>query len=216
MRTAGDKHRPIDLARRIWKNPIMSRNERTPSTLLDVVSSVIATAELPALGPEVRPNVKSPSQLQREFDLLFSKTKGTQPAKDLIRAAALLWHDHLDAAHSIVQDAPSAEAAFIHGIMHRRESDYSNAKYWFDRVGRHATFPKIAARVEQFLSDQQSRSSSTLVRDGMWQPMNFIEACEEAAEQPDKNSDTVLLQHLQQIEFETLLEHLCVIAVVAD
>lgn len=187
----------------------MSRNESAAPTLFDRVQSVIATDELPHLGPTVRPNVKSPGQLQREFDLIFDQTQASELVGDLIRAAALLWHDHLDEAHVIVQEGHSAEAAFLHGIVHRREPDFSNAKYWFHRVGQHVTFPSIAARVGEFLSYKQSRPTSIFVRDGRWQPMDFIEACEEAAHAPNKKSDTVLLQHLQKIEFDTLMEHIC-------
>ena len=70
----------------------------------------------------------------------------------------------------------------------------------------------IATRVEELLSNKQRRPTSTLVRDGMWQPMDFIEACEEATQQPKEKSDTGLLQHLQKIEFDSLLEHLCTTA----
>src|SRR5207248_9289990 len=71
----------IDPAKTFWKNSRMSRNETKPSTLTNLVRSVIATVELPALGPEARPNVKAPGQLQRELDLIFSKTSESQAAK---------------------------------------------------------------------------------------------------------------------------------------
>ncbi len=40
----------------------------------------------------------------------------------------------LDEAHAIVQGDPSPEAAYLHGIVHRREEDFSNARYWFSRA----------------------------------------------------------------------------------
>ena len=205
----------VDVARTIWKDPLVSRIESPSSTLVNVLGSIIATTELPALGPTVRPNVKSPAQLQRELDLIFSQrgvSQPSQPLQDLLRAAALLWHDHLDEAHTIVQDKHSAEAAFIHGIMHRREPDYSNARYWFQRVGRHVTFPKIAARVGEFFAEPSINSSVSFVTGEMWQPMSFIDACEAAAQRPHNNAGIVRLQHVQRIEFDTLLEYLCTAA----
>jgi len=186
----------------------MSPNESASSTLFNRVQAVIGTDELPALGPKSRANVKSGGQLRQELDLIFSATRVSPLTADLIRAAALLWHDDLDQAHVIVQNGNSTEAAFIHGIVHRREPDYGNAKYWFHRVGQHRTFSKIGARVAEFLSHNPRHPSSTFVANGMWQPMNFIDACAQA-EQPHKDFDVLSLQHLQRIEFEALLEHLC-------
>jgi len=41
-----------------------------------------------------------------------------------------------DAAHGIVQDDPSREAAWIHAHLHRVEGDLGNAAYWYRRAGR--------------------------------------------------------------------------------
>jgi hypothetical protein len=38
-----------------------------------------------------------------------------------------------DAAHEIVQGIDSPVASYLHGILHRAEGDYSNARYWFIR-----------------------------------------------------------------------------------
>ncbi len=38
-----------------------------------------------------------------------------------------------DAAHEIVQAIDSPVGSYLHGILHRAEGDYSNARYWFIR-----------------------------------------------------------------------------------
>jgi len=38
-----------------------------------------------------------------------------------------------DAAHEIVQGIELPIASYLHGILHRAEGDYSNARYWFIR-----------------------------------------------------------------------------------
>jgi hypothetical protein len=43
-----------------------------------------------------------------------------------------------DGAHALVQDDPSAEAAWVHAHLHRVEGDLSNAGYWYRRAGRAA------------------------------------------------------------------------------
>jgi len=50
----------------------------------------------------------------------------------------------LDRSHSISQDIGSAEGSFWHGIMHRREGDFGNSKYWFRQVGSHPVFDQLA------------------------------------------------------------------------
>src|SRR4051812_18805083 len=52
-------------------------------------------------------------------------------------AALHLWFDDLDGSHRISQDLPTPEGSAWHGIMHRREGDFWNSKYWFRRVGSH-------------------------------------------------------------------------------
>ena len=46
-------------------------------------------------------------------------------------AGLWLYHDFLDESHSISQEIATSTGSFWHGIMHRREPDPSNAKYWF-------------------------------------------------------------------------------------
>ena len=39
-------------------------------------------------------------------------------------------------AHELVQDLSTAEAAWIHAYLHRKEGDRFNAGYWYNRAGR--------------------------------------------------------------------------------
>ena len=76
---------------------------------------------------------KSPSDLQE-----CSATRAAH-LPPLLHA---LWHDaHGDwnRAHSIAQDLDTPDAAWVHGYLHRKEGDISNAGYWYHRAGR-ATF----------------------------------------------------------------------------
>lgn len=57
-------------------------------------------------------------------------------ASPLARAADLLAAGEWQAAHLIVQDDPSALAAWMHGIVHLLEGDESNARYWYGRAAR--------------------------------------------------------------------------------
>lgn len=41
-----------------------------------------------------------------------------------------------DVAHELIQDLESAEAAWIHAYLHRKEGDRWNAGYWYSRAGK--------------------------------------------------------------------------------
>jgi hypothetical protein len=166
------------------------------------LEQLLATLELPALGPGPRPGVQSISTLNEKLEELFSKSAFLQKRQQLVRALILLWHDHLDAAHTIAQEIENPDGAFVHGIMHRREPDYGNAKYWFRRVHQHPAFPDIATRVSKL-------PEPTIVKrclpNGEWDPFAFIDCCEEFN---SRKAGQFLkpLQQIQRIETETLLD----------
>jgi hypothetical protein len=57
-------------------------------------------------------------------------------ASPALRALALLSAGDWDGAHALVQDDPSAEAAWVHAHLHRADGDRANARYWYERAGR--------------------------------------------------------------------------------
>jgi hypothetical protein len=53
-----------------------------------------------------------------------------------LNALSLLKQGDWDAAHKLVQDDDSEEAAWVHGYLHKVEGDIGNAKYWYRQAGR--------------------------------------------------------------------------------
>jgi hypothetical protein len=65
-----------------------------------------------------------------------------QPVRDADMARACLaglWlrFDFLDESHRIGQEIETPTGSAWHAIMHRREGDFGNSKYWWRRVGKH-------------------------------------------------------------------------------
>ena len=153
--------------------------------------SLILTAGSPALGPRSRAGVGTEAELSAKLASFFASEEISPQVQPLLKSAALLWHDHLDASHTLSQDNSTRDGSWLHGIMHRREPDYGNAKYWFHRVGQHAAFSKLA--------EQTGRKT--------WDPFAFVDDCE-AAEPGQDAVFTDSLRALQAAEFDVLVEHI--------
>ncbi len=113
----------------------------------------------------------------------------------LARGAILYALDELDAAHRIFQEEASSIGSYWHGMMHRREGDFENARYWFRRAGR----------LTQFGAMQEAArgASPTMARQDTWDPYLFTGLCEQA-----RFGDRDVMPEcraLQRAEFETLL-----------
>jgi hypothetical protein len=165
---------------------------------LEILKPVFNTPTMPGLGPERRAESWPIDEV--EAKLLGSGLSGE--AAELARSAALLWHDHFDESHTVSQDISSADGSFLHGVMHRREPDYPNAKYWFRLTGLHPSFPEISKRAAVVLAGSPLEN----LADGGWDSFAMVDAVAAARE---GSSEYSLLQRVQRVEFEVLLERFC-------
>src|SRR6266480_6310439 len=179
----------------------------TSSSARDTLRKLMATPALPALGPGPRAGILPLPELCQKLDEFLSRSAVPSSVHPSIRAAVLLWHDHLDASHHIAQDIPGPDGSLLHGIMHRREPDYSNAKYWFQRVGKHACFAQLGQKAATLLETRNEAGlHADLVRAGEWDPFAFIDACARATRGPELVAKRQLLGAIQAMEFELLLD----------
>jgi hypothetical protein len=115
----------------------------------------------------------------------------------LVRGALLNAVDALDAAHRIFQDDPSDLGSYWHGVMHRREGDFDNARYWFRRAGKQPIFAKM--------HEAGSQISATMAKQVTWDAYLLTGMCEQA-----KFGDTDAVAEclrLQRVEFDQLLAY---------
>ncbi len=186
---------------------MMDRSLQDP---LLILKPLFAGSELPALGPASRVSRMPLAELNRQLDDALKRANLPATAQALVRSAALLWHDHLDESHTLSQSIESPDGSFLHGIMHRREPDYANAKYWFRRVGTHPCFSEIG-RLGGGLLDSigQGNLKRLLLPNDRWDPFAFVDSVERAASNRSLADCDLSLRQLQQVEFEVLFEHFC-------
>lgn len=166
--------------------------------------AAIATTEPPLLGPQKREGTRSTDDLSKALAHLFSAERIAPAIQPALRSAAFLWHDHLDASHTISQEISTREGSWLHGIMHRREPDFGNAKYWFRRVGQHDGFAPLAERVATLLHNDSDGLTERLIENGEWMPFAFVDECERAESgRPELQR---ALRDIQAVEFDVLVE----------
>lgn len=147
-----------------------------------------ALAEWPVLRTLRAPGGASSEPLRGRVEALCNGV--FDPAVPRVNQAAFslfkggLWYalDALDAAHSIFQDDPSPEGSYWHGMLHRREGDFPNAKYWLQRAGR---IPALKGIPD-------------------FDPVDFASLCQRADREPLAGDPAELLA-LQRLEWEHLL-----------
>ena len=171
----------------------------------ETLKPLLGGNESPHLGPHRRPEALALAEASRQIDDLLAQTRLDGQRAALIRSLALLWHDHLDASHTISQALHSADGSFLHGLMHRREPDFGNAAYWFRKVGEHPVYPVLAGEVAALGTESEFKSA--LIRDDRWNPLAMIDACEAVEVGAGDEADAAYLRSVQAAEFRLLLQH---------
>lgn len=120
-------------------------------------------------------------------------------------SALWLRYDFLNESHEISQQIETPSGSYWHGIMHRREPDYGNAKYWFRRVGRHPVFAQLlnAARAET--ANTTLPVLRSLVELSAWDPYRFVDLCQHAAD--DRGELQLIVRTIALREWELLFDY---------
>lgn len=159
--------------------------------------SLIDTAGPAALDRGPRTGVASAASLTKA--LKSALTGLDEERRDAALALALLWHDDLDGAHQLCQAHEGhPECDYVHALLHRREGDFGNAKYWFREVGSHPVYAAVAQAAI-------AAGQGGLVEGGAWRPAAMVDACA-AALGRDAVKRPVLMQ-VQAAEFRALAAH---------
>ena len=158
---------------------------------------------------KARAGTKSLEELTAQMDAILANPQLDRRYCALARAAVLLWHDHFDAAHELAQDVEGPDGSLVHGIIHRREPDFSNARYWFRRVGTtHPSFECVTGKVKiAFMGMRADLIARQIIPYDKWSPMGFIEFVEDAARREDAAYDN-LMRQIQAAEFYCFLSTL--------
>lgn len=179
------------------------------SPRIDAFWSCLKTAEPPDLGQESRAGTRSAAWVKAEVAALGADLGLGAETVERLRAAALLYHDHHNEAHDLVQDMTDREGALIHALVHRREPDFWNAKYWFRRVGDHPIYRLLGEQLAGLDGHASATSvARTLSLTGTVDPLALTDACETVMRTDGDDPVVRFLRKVQEAEFRRLIGYL--------
>jgi hypothetical protein len=118
------------------------------------------------------------------FDAALATAIDGLDAPDAVKAGLHLLNDDLSRAHGYAQKHEGDKTCdYWHALVHRREGDFPNAKYWFGQVGRHPVLSRV--------HDGGPKAA-----------LSFVDRCEKA-----KPADMAELEATQRREMLGLLEY---------
>ena len=118
-------------------------------------------------------------------------------AGEALLAGLWLWHDALEESHTISQGLGDATGSYWHAIMHRREGDFSNSKYWYARCRNHPAIAKVSELVKE-----------------AFEPDAFVSRVAKVYDRRG-DSDYEACVRVQRAEWRALFDH-CVVAAVGE
>lgn len=130
----------------------------------------------------------------------FSQPPRDPQMADACRSALWLLAGDLERSHSLSQSIDRAEGSYWHGVMHRREGDFSNAKYWFRRAGSHPVLQQIGTAA----ADDLRSGSRCFDADGL-NPLALVDACAQALRQQGEAAEAC--ERIQWLEWQAWFGH---------
>jgi hypothetical protein len=161
-----------------------------PTAYAPALAELLQERRLPPLGPG-SPNAAARSRLQA---LTVERAFAPHPVRDRDMASACLaglylYHDCLDESHTISQEIHTPTGSYWHAIMHRREPDPDNSKYWWRRVGNHPVL-------------EQLREQAPALGYKFTDPFAFVDFVERV--RGSGSADEELARRVQKLEWELL------------
>lgn len=116
---------------------------------------------------------------------------------ELVRAGLFYYHNALEDSHKQAAKATGDIASYWHGMVHRREGDFDNARYWMRRAGEQPVFQEMQARAGD--------ACPNMSRQANWDPFLFTHLCEQY-----KYGETTYkkeIGQLQRVEFAAMFDY---------
>ena len=115
----------------------------------------------------------------------------------LLRAGLFYYHNAIADSHREAARDEGDLAAYWHGMVHRREGDFDNARYWMRRAGEQPVFQEMQGRVHD--------GAPNMARQSNWDPFLFINLCEQYKYGEHEYKKEI--GALQRVEFAVMFDY---------
>jgi hypothetical protein len=194
--------------------------------LVDIFAAApfLQIAPLPAGRTQTirRPSLTCPhgEALPAWMATAWQNWRGRTTVRSAIEVTALeaglrCLHDDFEGCHQAAQSIEGRgqrHGDYWHAILHRREPDYGNSRYWFRQVGRHALFDALRDEVQrvaqQFAHPHFEEWLPRLIAGGEWRPAAFADCVAAAVNHADREFRRVV-EEVQYREMLLLLAQTC-------
>jgi hypothetical protein len=159
------------------------------------ISDILRDARSPRLSTQEPPPDK---QLIKKIAAGGDREIAERDAPEVKCIRSLLFYlaGGLEQAHRIVQELSTTDAAYIHGMIHRIDDDFDNARYWFGRASMEAGTAEMYRRA--------AANSLTVASHPVWDPILVTDMVETSR----TSGVTDELRAVLGIEFDVLLQFL--------
>jgi hypothetical protein len=187
------------------KGEANAKREQAASQYPVAIAALLAPERLAPLGPGTPNDAARPALKNLSIENAFGRPIRDPDMASCCLAGLWLYHDFVDEAHTIAQDIDTPEGSAWHGIVHCREPDFDNAKYWFRRVGKHAIFEPLREAAAKLAASATDEAAAFLKTQRAWDPFAFIDLCESAYRGGGTNE--MLCRRIQQLEWQLLFDY---------
>jgi hypothetical protein len=141
-----------------------------------------------------------------ESEVFLPESRKSKDDARSVLAGLWLLHDWLEESHHLSQSLHSSTGSFWHAILHRREGDFSNSKYWYAKVGGHPVMDVIANQASPLIHQYPADKSLLRVIATGWNPSAFVDFIQ-SVDSDEKDARRPLAVSLQRLEWSALFEH---------
>ncbi|MVO98507.1 hypothetical protein [Paenibacillus lutrae] len=152
-----------------------------------------------------------------QVSALSGNDQDKEPYALALKAGLYLLNESLDNSHEISQDITNDTGSYWHGLMHRMEGDYSNAKHWLQDVGNHPIHTVLMTEVRAYLEKQPTLNDldheamkaklDVLLTSPEWNSSVFTDVIELQVTLLQNPEIDTWLTHIQYLEIKLLLAY---------